>query len=240
MKYKIAVCDDSVIDREYVISFLRKWAEDKQQNVEIQSFVSSEQFLFQYEEEKDYDILLLDIEMGEMDGVSLAKKIRHGNERIQIVFVTGFPDFIAEGYEVDAVHYLLKPIREEKLRICLDKAVRNLGIKEDVVFLQINNEMEKYTKREISYIEVFAHACTLHTISGDIEVKVSITELEKKLGQGFVRTHRSFLVNMEKIKRITRTDVVLDDGRMVPLARRNYAFVNKAFIAYFGKMQGES
>lgn len=233
MKYKIAVCDDSNVDREYIISFINKWAEKGQHNIVLKSFESSEQFLFQYEDEGDYDILLLDIEMGDMDGVALAKKIRNGNDRIQIIFVTGFPDYIAEGYEVDAVHYLMKPVGEEKLLSVLDKAVRNLGTKEAVVFLQIGSEMQKFRLREICYIEVLAHVCTLHTIDESYEIKTSITELENKLGASFIKTHRSFLVNLERVKRITRTDVILDDGRMVPLARRSYGQVNEAFINYY-------
>ena len=71
--------------------------------------------MFRYAEDKEWDILLLDIEMGAMDGVSLAKKIRQENETVQILFVTGFADYISEGYEVAALHYLMKPVKQEKL-----------------------------------------------------------------------------------------------------------------------------
>lgn len=235
MKYKIAVCDDNSVDREYIMSFINKWAEKGQYNIILKSFESSEQFLFQYEDEKDYDIMLLDIEMGNMDGVALAKKIREGNDRVQIIFVTGFPDYIAEGYEVDAVHYLMKPVGEEKIISVLDKAIRNLGKKEEVIFLKIAGEMQKFNLREIFYIEVLAHVCTLHTANESYDIKTSITELESKFGEAFIKTHRSFLVNPDKVKRITRTEVILDNGSAVPLARRSYGMVNEAFISHFKK-----
>lgn len=83
--------------------------------VQTDSFSSAENFLFYYAEECDYDILLLDVEMGAMDGVTMAKKLRQSNDTVQIIFITGYSDYIFEGYEVAALHYLMKPVKEEKL-----------------------------------------------------------------------------------------------------------------------------
>ena len=83
--------------------------------MQISLFTSAEHFLFSYGREKDFDILLLDIEMGDMDGVTMAKKLRQENHAIQIIFITGYSDYIAEGYEVAALHYLMKPVREENM-----------------------------------------------------------------------------------------------------------------------------
>lgn len=115
MDYKIAICDDSAPDREYLLNLVKRWAKNCGHQVQISLFTSAEHFLFSYEEEKDFDILLLDIEMGDMDGVTMAKKLRQENHAIQIIFITGYSDYIAEGYEVAALHYLMKPVREEKL-----------------------------------------------------------------------------------------------------------------------------
>lgn len=239
MRVKIAICDDDSLDREYIIGFLKKWSDERKIILQIVAFASAEQFLFQYAEEKDYDLLILDIEMGAMDGVTLAKMIRAKNEQIQILFITGYPDFMSYGYDVDAIHYLLKPVEYEKVSRVFDKVVRNLEQNEEVLFLQLNHEMARFVLSEINYIEVLAHSCTIHTIHGDFATKTSITELEKRLGNGFIRTHRSYLVNLEKVKRITKTDVVLDDETKVMLSRRNYTLVNHAFIDYFSGRQGE-
>ncbi|MDO4513518.1 MAG: LytTR family DNA-binding domain-containing protein [Lachnospiraceae bacterium] len=234
MKLKIAVCDDNKADQNYVISSLRRWAEKTNRIIEIHTFLSAEQFLFQYEEEKDFHILVLDIEMQRMNGVELAKKLRLDNRQLQILFVTGYPDFMAEGYEVDALHYLIKPVDPRKLFRVLEKAADNLTKTEKVLLLQDNGELRRLIIRNILFVEVFSHSCTLHTTEGIIETRISIGELGNRLGEAFIRVHRSYLVNLGQIKRIAKTDIFLEDGSTVPLARRKYTEVNLAFIRYFG------
>lgn len=126
MNYKIAICDDSGADRQYVLNMVRAWASSAGHTVHIDDFPSAESFLFRYAEESDYDILLLDIEMGAMDGVTMAKELRKSNDTVQIIFITGYSDYISEGYEVAALHYLMKPVKEEKLRSVLDRAVEKI------------------------------------------------------------------------------------------------------------------
>lgn len=89
-------------------------------------FSSAEAFIFHCVENKEYDVLLLYIEMGNMDGVTLARQIRKSNKNVQIVFITGYSDYIAEGYDVEALHYLMKPLKDEKLFDVLDRAVNKL------------------------------------------------------------------------------------------------------------------
>lgn len=123
MELRIAVCDDAEEDRTYVSGLVKDWAAQAGHQAEITAFSSAESFLFRYAEDKNWDILLLDIEMGAMDGVSLAKRVRKDNEAVQIVFVTGYSDYIAEGYEVAALHYLMKPVSGEKLFAVLNRAL---------------------------------------------------------------------------------------------------------------------
>lgn len=237
MKLKIAVCDDNRTDQDYVIGFLRKWAEENNRIIEIRTFFSAEEFLFHYAEEKDFHILVLDIEMEKMNGVELAKKLREDNQEMQILFVTGFPDYMAEGYEVDALHYLMKPIVQEKFFGVMEKAVTYIKKAERLLFLQVNGEMIKLTTGSIVYVEVFSHSCILHTTQGTIETKISISELESKLGKDFIRVHRSYLVNLEQIKKIAKTEISMENGSVVPLSRRKYTDVNMAFIRHFGGSQ---
>ncbi len=233
MKLKIAVCDDNKVDQDYVIKLLREYASENGVILEIQAFISAEQFLFQYAEEKDYHIIVLDIEMEKMNGVELAKKLREDNKEIQIFFVTGFSDYILEGYEVDALHYLMKPVSREKVFSVMKKAVSNLKGEEKVLFVHENGEMLKIMTKNIFYVEVFSHACIIHTTEGNVETKMTISELEKKLFDGFIRVHRSYLVNLERIKKIAKAEIFLENGNTVPLARRKYKDVNIAFIQYF-------
>ncbi len=240
MHYKIAVCDDSAADQSYIEKLAHLWEADMQHTIQVHVYASAESFLFHYAQQKDYDILLLDIEMGLMDGVALAKKLRQENERIQIIFITGFPDFIAEGYEVSAVHYLIKPVSKETLAKALDKAAGNLHKKVPAVIFTIDKEQVRIALTDILYVEAFAHACRITLLHKQFEVGKSISEVERLLGKGFIRTHRSYLVGISYMKSISKTEVTLDNGEKIPLSRKNYQAVNQAFIQYFrGDLQWE-
>lgn len=233
MTYRVAIVDDSNIDAEYVQSILSAWAQDRQVGVQAQRFVSAENFLFHYADDKDWDILLLDIEMGAMDGVSLAKKIRQENDSVQIVFITGFADYISEGYEVSALHYLMKPVKQEKMFAVLDRAVAAMQKTERVILLPVGGEMLRLPVWQVQYVEAFSHTVAIVTDADMIHVKMSITEIEKMLGDGFVRCHRSYLVGLKHIARLSKTEVILDSGKILPLSRSAAASVHKAFIAYY-------
>lgn len=133
MAYRCAIVDDSKTNVEFVQSILNSWEDLRQTNIQAVVFPSAESFLFRYAEDKDWDILLLDIEMGNMDGVALAKKIRQDNESVQMVFVTGFADYISEGYEVVALHYLMKPVKQDKLFAMRDRAIAVMQKTERVI-----------------------------------------------------------------------------------------------------------
>ena len=160
MKYKIAICDDSDADREYVLNMVNRWAAGAGQVVHTDTFTSAENFLFHYAEESDYDILLLDIEMGDMDGVTMAKQLRKNNDIVQIVFITGYSDYISEGYEVAALHYLMKPVKEEKLCSVLDRAAEKLQKNETVLNFEIGGEMLRLPIYQIRYADVFGNYVT--------------------------------------------------------------------------------
>ena len=229
MTYKIAICDDCAADREHMALFVQRWASQRGYPVEIARFVSAEEFLFQYSEKKDCDILLLDIEMGAIDGVSLAKRLRRENETVQIVFVTGYSDYISEGYEVDALHYLMKPVKEDKLFAVLSRATERLSKAERVLTLELGGEMARVPLRQIRYVDVRLNYVTVHA-KEDYTVKKPLGEIAAALDERFYRVGRSAIVNLTCVSRITKTDIYLNDGSVVPLPRGAYEGVNRAII----------
>ena len=233
MKYKIAICDDSDADRKYVLNMVNQWAVTAGHVIHTDTFVSAENFLFHYAEESDYDILLLDIEMGAMDGVAMAKKIRQSNDFVQIVFITGFSDYISEGYEVSALHYLMKPVKQDKLFGVLNRAVDAIKKMERVILLPVDGEILRLPIDQVQYVEAFSHTVSIVTEENTIPVKKSISEMERLLGEGFVRCHRSYLVGLKHISRLSKTEVILDNGKILPLSRSAAAMVHKAFIFYY-------
>jgi len=233
MAFRIALCDDAPLDRTYIRSILNSWSENRKQISHIVDFPSAESFLFRYAEDKAWDILLLDIEMGDMDGISLAKKIRQDNKSVQIVFITGFADYISEGYEVSALHYIMKPVKQEKLFSVLDRAVAAMQKSEAAVLLPLGGEMRRLPVEKIQYVEAFSHTVVIVTSDDAIQLKMPISELEKLLGDTFIRCHRSYLVGLKHIARLSKTEVVLDNGKTLPLSRSAASVMHKAFVSYY-------
>lgn len=229
MKYKIAICDDSAADRQFVLDMVKRWATEAGRMVHIDTFPSAENFLFHYAEEGDYDILLLDIEMGAMDGVTMAKQLRRENETVQIVFITGYSDYISEGYEVNALHYLMKPVKEDKLHSVLNRAAERLFRNEKVLNLEIGGEMLRVPIYQIRYAEVMGNYVTIHAVT-DITVKMPLSELAMALDERFYRVGRSVIINLTQISRVTKSEIKLSDGTAVSLPRGAYGGVNRAII----------
>lgn len=229
VRYKIAICDDLESDRDYLKDLLNKWANDYSHLLYIDSFSSAESFLFRYEEAKDYDILLLDIEMGLMDGVSMAKKIRQDNDVVQIIFITGYSDYIAEGYEVNALHYLMKPVKEEKLFSVLERAIEKISKNDVVLNMDSANGMVRVPIYQIRFVEVFGNYVTIHA-NDEVVVKMTLNEIEKLLDERFYRVGRSVIVNLNEVSRVTKTEIKLLDGTSIHLPRGAYDGVNRAII----------
>ena len=197
--------------------------------VQGERFSSAENFLFQYAEEKAWDMLLLDIEMVGMDGVELAKRLRRENETVQIVIITGYSDYIAEGYEVAALHYLVKPVKKEKLFSVLDRAAQKIQKNEKVLHFEIGGEMVRIPVYQIRYADVMGNYVTIHALT-DYTVKMPLGELEKQLDDRFYRVGRSAIVNLTQISRVTKTEIKLTDGTAIALPRGAYEGVNRAII----------
>lgn len=229
MNYKIAICDDSDADRQYILNMVDRWAAGAGHRARIDTFTSAENFLFHYAEESDYDMLLLDIEMGKMDGVTMAKELRKNNDVVQIVFITGYSDYIAEGYEVAALHYLMKPVKEDKLWSVLDRAVEKLSKNEKVLTFETGGEVVRVPVYQIRYADVFGNYVTIHALS-DITVKMTLKELNSQLDERFYRAGRSMIVNLTQISRVTKTEIKLTDGTSMPLPRGAYEGINRAII----------
>lgn len=229
---KLAICDDSVADTDYVSRLIEEWRRQKGIVAELLSFPSAEALLFAWEESRDIDILLLDIEMKGMNGLELAKRLRQYGAGMQIIFLTGYMDYIAEGYDVEALHYLLKPVTVERLRQVLDRAVERISTREHMLLLSLADGVVQLPLYEIRYLEVMRNYTTVHA-KEDYSVKRSLNELAGELDEGFYRIHRSFIVNLRFVRRITREQVMLKDGTALPLSRRHYEGLNQALIAYF-------
>lgn len=232
MVINIALCDDEHTEIIYLYSLIRRWAASRDINVRLADYESAESFLFSYEDNRTVDILMLDIQMKNIDGIELARHIRKHNDTVQIIFITGYPDFIAEGYDVCALHYLMKPVKEDKLFEVLNKAAERISKVIQTLLIQTSDATIKVPLDDIRYIEAFAHYIVVQTKAAAIETRANIGDIEKSIGNAFVRCHRSYIVGLNHISRITKTDIILDNDKSIPLSRRLYKGVNLAFIEY--------
>ena len=226
MTYAIAICDDEEKQRVYIKSLVERWLRQTFHHVKIQEYASSEQFLF----EQAYDrtqILFLDIEMEKMDGIALAREIRKHNRQMQIIFVTGYMEYIQEGYDVEALHYLLKPVSQEKIDSVLERAVERLKTADAMFLVECGGEVLRLPLKEIRFIESNRNYNIIHA-DNDYEMRGTLSELEEKLDEAFVRVGRSCLVNLHYVRRIGKTELILNTGENLPVPRGSYKKLNEA------------
>ena len=152
---------------------------------------------------------------------------------LPIIFVTGFSEHIGDGYDVEALHYLLKPVDKEKLFRVLDRyACRHKP--DNRIILPSGDGSVLVASDDIMYLEAFGKKTQVTLIGGkEIVCTCGLGAVSEKLGQGFVSCHRSYIVNIGFIIGISKSDVTLDGGKKIPLSRRSYDSVNRAFIDYY-------
>ncbi len=227
MTYHIALCDDDAVQREYLADLVSAWAAEAGLDVRLALFPSGEAFLAR--DLGQFSILLLDIEMPGMDGITLARGVRERNETAVIVFITGYAEYIAEGYDVSALHYLMKPVDKSKLFSVLGKAVKTLDKNGKLLPLELGGELVMLPLRDLRYIEVQGNYVTFHGKQA-YKVKMPLVEARALLDERFFRTGRSFLVNLHYVRKVTKTDVYLATGEQIPLSRGLYESINRALI----------
>ena len=230
---RIAVIDDQPADRDYIAALVSRWAKDRDTAVTAVPFPSAEAFLFDYSEDRDFDILLLDIEMGAINGVELAKKVRAENDAVQMVFITGFPDFIAEGYEVFALHYLMKPVDRDKLFSALDRAAVNLEKAERRLRVTFERRTDYVPFSKILYLEAQKQYVRIVTEGEEYRMKTSLAETAAQLDEFFFSCQRSFIVNLRHVARILPDRVVLKNGAEVPISRGMAEKIGREIIRLF-------
>lgn len=233
---KIAICDDEAIWRQQLKEIVVQWANIHKLPLSVELFSGSEGFLFAFEQEKDWDLLLLDIEMDGKNGMELAQTLRQEGCDAAIIFTTGYEEYMPQGFEVGAMQYLIKPVKEEKLIACLDRIQERVSVSEPkVIFTTAEPAKLSFIPSRIWYVEARGHGCILNTENRSYELKESISETEAVLRETgcIVKCHRSYLVNLRFISEIRREEIILDDGRRIPVSKSTYRKLNEAFIRFY-------
>jgi len=220
---KIILCDDDPLTTRDI----RRRIQSRYKEAEIVECKSGQELLSLL----DFgDIIFLDVEMPELDGMETARRIRLRDKEVSIIFLTGFTDKVFEAFEVEAFRYLVKPVSDSDIFTAISKALERKE-REKYLSIEIHGRRLEIPFSKIIYAEVFNRIIRLHTKTGKIDYYGKLTDLENELGQGFFRCHRSFLVNMSYVKSYDANDVLLLDDIKVPLSRKKYSSFIRAYIA---------
>ena len=236
MEIKIAVVDDRAEQAQYIKFTAEKWAEENRVKIHAVMFESAENLkleLSELPENNKFDILLLDIEMDGQNGVELARELRCSGDNTPIIFITAVADYMAEGYDVSALHYLVKPIKEDKFFETLNKAYKNITETKKFLFINSNGKDYRILFDDIIYIESARNSVIIKTLNAEYETRQNISRIEAELDNSFFRCQRSYIVMLKHIKYIAKTEVLLNSGESIPLSRNIYKDLYSAFINYF-------
>lgn len=233
---RIAICDNVQETIDTVSLYINEWASSRPDHpdVKVMEFKSAEAFLFYWSSTTNFDLIFLDTIMEDMTGIELANVIRKIDKDLSIVFVTETLDHIFDGYEVEALHYLLKPVSQDSCFKCLDRAYAKLQKKnEHSLVLTTDRKLRRILYGDIIYIESRSHYIIVHTKQGKVKARKNISDVEAELDpQQFLRIHRSFIVNIEYIQEIHGKDLRTENDAVLSISKVKQKEVVKAFVQY--------
>lgn len=217
-----------------IASLLESYRHDRKAELSYASFQSATELLASLEK-TDYDVLLLDVLMPGVNGVQAAREIREHNSRTEIVFLTSSPEYAVESYSVRAHYNLLKPASEEKLFPILDRLLDEFKKPEDALRIKTQSSVFSLPYGKIECIEISAKKLYFYLTDGSTrEVPGSLSEFEQALLKrpGFIKVHRSYLVNLQWVQELRQGELVTASGRCVPVSRTAYSQVRTAYTQF--------
>ena len=231
---RIALVED---EESYVATlreFLARYERERGERLQITVFSDGDEIALNYKSE--YDVILMDIEMRFMDGMTAAEEIRRVDPEVVIIFITNSPQYAIKGYAVDALDYVLKPLTYFAFSQRIDRALERLGNREQrYMMINIKGGSRKLDVSRVWFIEVRDHDLIYHTEEGLITTTGTMREAEKALeGCAFFRCNKGYLVNLEHVDAI-REDNAVVHGETVQVSRSK----RKEFLAAFNRYINE-
>lgn len=225
----IAVCDDEKVIREQI----KELIEEQSEAVNIKLFTSGEELLAC---DEVFDIIFLDIQMGGLSGIETARILRKQESETIIIFVTAVKEYVFEAFDVEAFHYLLKPIEDDKFVEVFERAMKGVLARktkmQERIFIKTRNRNITIHKSRILYVESRTRKVEIHLNNECIETYATMNEMEKQLGEGFYRCHRGYLVNMAYILEYDTSKISLNNGEEIYMAKEKYSDFVKEYMRY--------
>lgn len=230
---RIALCDDNPTLTRTFTELIMSWSAGSGCKCQVVCFHSPKELLFETQGTYPFELMLLDIEMPDMSGMELARIIRRTDQKVLIAFLTNYADFVFDGYEVGAFRYLLKAQANEKLFPLLDEAGTKLEREKHYLLVKAQGEDIRLELTEILYLEADRHDTIIHMEKESRLLKLPISKLSPLLGEAYAMAHRSYIVNLEYVERLSRKECLMSNGERVPVSRGAFGSLNCAFISYY-------
>ncbi|MCR5415777.1 MAG: LytTR family DNA-binding domain-containing protein [Pseudobutyrivibrio sp.] len=231
---QIAIIDDSKEDQDMILDYLSKFFEEKNEEYSTTLFDDAITFLDEYS--YAFDFIIFDIDMPTLSGIDAAKKLREMDSRVTIMFVTNMPQYALEGYSVEAVDYVLKPLSYPDFRLKMMKAEKYI-IRNSSKKITINSTEEgliTVESSDITYIESKLHYIYYHTTDGIFKMRAKLSEVETILAPyHFARCGGSFIINLAYLQKIEGNELVVA-GETLPISRRMKTSLMSAYTKYMG------
>ena len=230
-----AVVEDEEIFAHQLMEMLERYQKERGIRIGVTRFTDGDEIVEQYP--KDLDLILMDIQMRFMDGMTAAEKIRLVDQNVVIMFITNRTDYAIRGYQVNAVDYVLKPISYPAFSQKMDRALERVGRHEGILLtLSTGNGVMKVDSGEIFYIESQGHTLVYHTKRGVFKVRGRIQDAEEALrGKSFFRSNKGYLVNLEYVSGVEDGCSVIGEERL-PVSRARKSEFMQALVNYVGEM----
>lgn len=229
-----AVVDDQLLDRKHMKECIDYLGEITGDTISVDFYDNPTTFLVSYK--PDYDVILMDIEMPEMNGIDVVRKIREVDKMVSVLFITNMAQFVFQGYEVNAVDYIVKPI--DKFGFVLKmKRVLSLreGLNKDAIIINKDGVINKFETRSIKYFEVQGHYVIIHALDGNKTFYSTLKNIAKQLNPVvFARCNRYCVVNLRYVDKIEKDIVYIGDDAL-PISRPQKKQFIKTFIEYMGR-----
>lgn len=230
----ITIIEDEKEQQELLKTFLRKYLNEKMLPYQITTYKNGESFLKEYRQGKA-DLIFMDIQLGEghENGMEISKALRKIDNDVLLVFVTNMSQFAVEGYSVDAIDFIVKPIQYEPFRMKMEKACHLLLSKSHMknILISVEGGSKKILAGDILYVEVSNHDLYYHTKNGEYKVRMTLRNaLEQLEGLPFSQCNSCYLVNLHYVEKIEKEYVILSNGESLKMPRTR----RKDFLADLG------
>lgn len=228
---RVAIVDDQEKWRVCVEELIKKYY--GQDAPQIDHYDCGESFC----DQKEYDVVFLDIEMREMDGFETARRYKQNNSEALILFLTTHVELSRRGYMVNAFRYIDKACIVDELEEALS-AIDELPNKDRVIAFHVVNMAEIHIRvKDILFIETDKRNIIVHTMERDYTSNRGIDEVETELQDcGFFRCHKSYLVNLERVRKIDRINAYFSNGTKAMISTRKYSEMKEKFFEYNSKI----